>query len=118
MAQARFFRAFAYRNLGELYGGVPLVTEITTTPRYDFKRSSRLETYQYAIDELEAILNDLPETTGTMGRLVRGAAQHNLKVERHQPGVQTLHTPTHWKKVVKVERHQLPIKKQLLMAMM
>ena len=78
MAQARFFRAFAYRNLGELYGGVPLVTEITTTPRYDFERSSRLETYQYAIDELEAILNDLPETTGTMGRLVRGAAQHNL----------------------------------------
>lgn len=64
--------------MGELYGGVPLVTEITTTPRYDFKRSSRLETYQYAIDELEAILNDLPETTGTMGRLVRGAAQHNL----------------------------------------
>lgn len=46
------------RNLGELYGGVPLVTEITTTPRYDFKRSSRLETYQYAIDELEAILNE------------------------------------------------------------
>lgn len=64
--------------MGELYGGVPLVTEITTTPRYDFERSSRLETYQYAIDELEAILNDLPETTGTMGRLVRGAAQHNL----------------------------------------
>ena len=28
-AQARFFRAFAYRNLGELYGGVPIVTEIT-----------------------------------------------------------------------------------------
>ena len=23
-------------------------------------------------------MNDLPETTGTMGRLVRGAAQHNL----------------------------------------
>ena len=35
-AQARFFRAFAYRNLGELYGGVPLVTEVTTSPRYDF----------------------------------------------------------------------------------
>ena len=78
IAQARFFRAFAYRNLGELYGGVPLVTEITTTPRYDFKRSSRVETYQFAIDELEATLKDLPETTGTPGRLVRGAAQHNL----------------------------------------
>lgn len=77
-AQARFFRAFAYRNLGELYGGVPIVTEITTTPRYDFQRTTRVETYQYAIDEMEAILNDLPETTEIPGRLVRGAAQHNL----------------------------------------
>ncbi|MDR1456029.1 MAG: RagB/SusD family nutrient uptake outer membrane protein [Tannerella sp.] len=77
-AQARFFRAFCYRNLGELYGGVPVVTEIATSPRYDFERTTRVETYQFAIDELEAILNDLPETTATPGRLVRGAAQHNL----------------------------------------
>lgn len=77
-AQARFFRAFAYRNLGELYGGVPIVTEITTTPRYDFKRATRIDTYQYAIDEMEAILDDLPETTSVPGRLVKGAAQHNL----------------------------------------
>lgn len=78
VAQARFFRAFAYRNLGELFGGVPLVTEITTTPRYDYSRSTRMETYQFAIDEMEAILNDLPETTAEAGRLVRAAAQHNL----------------------------------------
>lgn len=77
-AQARFFRAFCYRNLGELFGGVPLVTEITTTPRYDFERATRLDTYQFAIDELEAVLNDLPETSTIGGRLVRGAAQHNL----------------------------------------
>jgi hypothetical protein len=78
VAQARFFRAFCYRNLGELYGGVPLVTEITTSPRYDFERATRTATYQFAIDELEDILNDLPETTATPGRLVRAAAQHNL----------------------------------------
>ncbi|MCD7938305.1 MAG: RagB/SusD family nutrient uptake outer membrane protein [Tannerellaceae bacterium] len=78
VAQARFFRAFAYRNLGELYGGVPIVTEISTTARYDFERATRIETYQFAIDEMEAILNDLPETTPVAGRLVRGAAQHNL----------------------------------------
>jgi hypothetical protein len=77
-AQARFFRAFCYRNLGELYGGVPIVTEITTSPHYDFERTTRVETYQFAIDELEAVLNDLPETTATPGRLVRGVAQHNL----------------------------------------
>lgn len=78
VAQARFFRAFAYRNLAELWGGVPIVTEITTTPRYDFKKSTRVETYQFAINELLAIENDLPETTTKGGRLVRGAAQHNL----------------------------------------
>lgn len=78
VAQARFFRAFAYRNLAELFGGVPIVTEISTAPRYDFKRSTRIETYQFAITELEAIENDLPETTVAGGRLVRGAAQHNL----------------------------------------
>ncbi|WP_257669714.1 RagB/SusD family nutrient uptake outer membrane protein [Parapedobacter tibetensis] len=78
LAQARFFRAFAYRNLGELFGGVPIVTEVTTVPRYDYERASRTETYQFAIDELEAVLDDLPETTGAGGRLVRGVAQHNL----------------------------------------
>ncbi len=78
LAEARFFRAFAYRNLGELYGGVPLVTAVTFTPRYDYSRSSRLETYQFAIDEMEAILPSLPVTAGEAGRIVRGAAQHNL----------------------------------------
>jgi hypothetical protein len=78
VAQARFFRAFAYRNLAELFGGVPIVTEITTVPKYDFKRATRVETYQFAIAEMEAIENDLPETTATGGRLVKGAAQHNL----------------------------------------
>jgi starch-binding outer membrane protein, SusD/RagB family len=78
IAQARFFRAFAYKNLAELFGGVPLVTDIETTARYDYVRSSRVDTYQFAIDEMEAIINDLPETTSSGGRLVKGAAYHNL----------------------------------------
>lgn len=78
IAQAKFFRAFAYRNLGQLFGGVPIVDEIITEPRFDFVRSTRIETYQFAIDDLEAILNDLPETTTSGGRIVRGAAQHFL----------------------------------------
>ncbi|AWO02068.1 RagB/SusD family nutrient uptake outer membrane protein [Chitinophaga alhagiae] len=78
VAQARFFRAFAYRNLGEIFGGVPIVTEPVSTPQFNFKRSTRVETYQFAIDELLAIENDLPVTTDKGGRLVRGAAQHNL----------------------------------------
>ena len=78
LAQAKFFRAFAYRNLGELFGGVPIVKEIVTSPRYDFERTTRVQTYQFAIDELEAILNDLPVTTALKGRLTKGAAQHLL----------------------------------------
>lgn len=78
IAQARFFRAYAYRNLGELYGGVPLVENMSFEPKYDFVRSSRIETYQFAIDDLEAALDDLPEKTNQGGRIVRGAAQHYL----------------------------------------
>ena len=78
IAQARFFRAFAYKNLGQLFGGVPIVTEIATVPRYDYERATRVETYQFAIDEMLAIVNDLPETTNAGGRVVRAAAQHNL----------------------------------------
>ncbi len=78
IAQARFFRAYAYGILAELYGGVPLVTETATEPRYDYVRETRAATYQFAIDELEAIVNDLPLTTTRDGKLVRGAAQHYL----------------------------------------
>lgn len=87
-AQARFFRAFAYLNLGELFGGVPIVTEIVTKPRYDFKRVSRVDTYKYVIDELLAIENDLPVTTTQGGRLVRGAAQHMLSRALLAEGIQ------------------------------
>lgn len=78
VAQAKFFRAFAYRNLAELFGGVPIVTEIATEARYDYKRATRAETYQFAITELLAIENDLPNTTPAGGRIVKGVAQHNL----------------------------------------
>ena len=78
LAQAKFFRAYAYRNLGELWGGVPLVLQMYFEPKYDFVRSTRLETYQCAIDDLEAALPDLPEQTEQGGRIVKGAAQHYL----------------------------------------
>jgi hypothetical protein len=61
-----------------LFGGVPIVTEITTAPKYDFKRATRVETYQFAITEMLAVENDFPETTAIGGRLVKGAVQHNL----------------------------------------
>jgi hypothetical protein len=78
LAQAKFFRAFCYRNLAELFGGVSLVTEVVTAPRYDYTRAGHVETYEFITGDLESILNDLPETTVEGGRIVRGAAQHLL----------------------------------------
>ena len=78
IAQAHFFRAYAYMNLAECFGGVFIVEELCTEPRFDFERSSRVDTYQYAIDELKDRLEDFPEVSPTKGKLVRGAAQHIL----------------------------------------
>ena len=78
IAQARFFRAKTYGSLAQLFGGVSIVTEVASEPKFDYTRSSRAEVYQFAIDELEAILNDLPEITDQPGRVVKGAAQHFL----------------------------------------
>jgi len=78
IAQARFFRAFAHLNLAELWGGVSIVTEVYDEPRYDFKRETRVAVYQFAIDELTAIENDLPVTSVAGGKIVRGVAQHFL----------------------------------------
>lgn len=63
VAQAKFFRAFAYRNLGELWGGVPIVDRIISEAKYDFVRATRIETYQFAINDLESIVDYLPEQT-------------------------------------------------------
>lgn len=78
IAQAKFFRAYGYRNLAELFGGVSIVTTVSKVPQYDFKRSTRVETYQFAIDDLLAAEKDLPETSVSGGRVVKGAAQHYL----------------------------------------
>src|SRR5690606_23265203 len=36
VAEASFFRAWGYRLLGHLYGGVPIVLEETDSPRRDY----------------------------------------------------------------------------------
>ena len=45
-SEAKFFRAWAYRGLAGLYGGVPLVIEETTKPKRDYERATREETWQ------------------------------------------------------------------------
>jgi hypothetical protein len=89
IAQARFFRAYAHGMLAELFGGVPIVTELVSEPRYDYERATREACYQFAIDEIEAIVGDLPETTTQGGRLVKGAAQNYLSEFYLALGIET-----------------------------
>lgn len=77
-AQAKFFRAKSHGQAAELFGRVAIVDAPTTTVRFDYEQSERSEIYQFAIDDLEAILNDLPEATNEPGRVVRAVAQHYL----------------------------------------
>ncbi len=59
-AQARFFRGYMYKILGDLYGGVPLVLESVKEPARDYTRASREETYNQAISDLEFARDNLP----------------------------------------------------------
>ena len=79
-ARARFFRAFAYRNLAYLYGGVPIVLEEVVTPKTDFTRATRKEVYAKVIDDLKFAAANLPSLSGTIkdGEVSIQAAQHLL----------------------------------------
>jgi tetratricopeptide (TPR) repeat protein len=78
IAEARYFRGFAYRNLANIYGGVPIVSTPTTTVKVDYVRSTRTEVYQFALADLTFAAANLPLTTTQPGRVVRAAADHML----------------------------------------
>lgn len=78
VGEARFFRAFAYRNLANIYGGVPIVDKPATTPRFDYVRSKREDVWAFAKADLEFARLWLPVTTTKPGRVVRAAADHLL----------------------------------------
>ncbi|MFT3948019.1 MAG: RagB/SusD family nutrient uptake outer membrane protein [Agriterribacter sp.] len=78
IAEARFFRGFAYRNLANVFGGVPIVTEPFTEAKDDFVRNTREECWAFAKADLEYAGTYLPLTTTSPGRVVRAAADHFL----------------------------------------
>ena len=72
IAEARFLRAFAYYNLMDLYGQVPLTTEISTDLP---QQSSRSELFNFVETELLAISDDLlPSGSNEYGRVDKVAA--------------------------------------------
>ena len=78
-AEARFFRAFCYRMLAQLYGGVPLVLVETAEPKRDYVRATREAVYQQCVDDLLFAVRELPNITEVDdARISKQVAQHLL----------------------------------------
>ncbi len=72
IAEARFIRAYAYYNLMDLYGNVPLVTEITTDLPF---QADRQQLFDFVESELLEIQDKLkPSGTNEYGRVDEVAA--------------------------------------------
>lgn len=79
VAEAKLFRAWSYRQLVHLFGGVPLVLEEATSPRSDYTRASKEDVLkQIVLDATEAAASLPTVAAATDGRLNKAVANHLL----------------------------------------
>lgn len=80
IAEAKFFRAWSYRCLVHLYGGVPLVEHEIKEAKRDFVRATKEETYDFIIKDLLDAAAGLPdvEAVSLPGKASSAAAYHLL----------------------------------------
>lgn len=73
VAEAKFFRAFSYFNLVQIYGDVILVKEPLDTDSETLygKRNDRGEVVDFILQDLQEAADALPETSTEAGRLNR-----------------------------------------------
>ena len=77
--QAKFFRAYAYTVLANLYGGVPIVDRQITEPKFDYQRATKEEVLQFIRQDLEDAAAALPPVAAeSNGRIYQAAAWHLL----------------------------------------
>ncbi|WP_020529931.1 RagB/SusD family nutrient uptake outer membrane protein [Flexithrix dorotheae] len=75
--QALFFRGYTYNFLANIYGGVPIVAERITVPKFDFVRVPREEVLRFAANDLE-LASELLAVAVPDGRVPKAAAFHLL----------------------------------------
>lgn len=80
LAEAQFFRAFMYRTLVAIYGGLPIFNEAVSSPRTDLVRASEEEVYNFIIADLQFASDNLPDAGSEEqpGRITKAAARHLL----------------------------------------
>jgi starch-binding outer membrane protein, SusD/RagB family len=79
-AEARFFRAYAYRTLVYLYGDVPYVESILYDFKLNFTRTPKAEVLSHIVDDLKFAAENLPANPDQVkdGKLTKWAAYHLL----------------------------------------
>ncbi|SDE00972.1 RagB/SusD family nutrient uptake outer membrane protein [Pedobacter soli] len=79
-AEARFFRAYAYRTLVYLFGDVPYVETILYDFKLNFTRTPKAEVLGHIIDDLKFASQYLPANPDQVkdGKLTKWAAYHLL----------------------------------------
>jgi len=78
-ARAKFFRAFAYRTLAYLYGGVPLELNEVTEPKRNYVRATKAAVLDQAIADLKFAAANLPVITRVQdGEISNLVANHLL----------------------------------------
>ncbi len=79
-AEARFFRAYAYRSLLYLYGDVPWVETIQQPFVLNFTRTPKAEVLGHVVDDLKFAAENLPSNPDEVkpGKLTKWAALHLL----------------------------------------
>ena len=78
IGEARFLRAYYYFLLVRSFGDVTLVTEMVDEPITHFERTPAADVYDFIIEELEAAIEELPDSQSDYGRVTKRAAQHML----------------------------------------
>ena len=78
VAEAKFFRAYAYRVLVQLYGGVPIIDNEIGVTVNNLTRATKAEVYDFIVEDLLAAIPDLNAEEPLPGRITKAAAYHLL----------------------------------------
>ena len=78
VAEAKFFRGWAYFELVSLWGPVPIYTKEVTTPDQFQPRAAEDKVYDQIIQDLKDAAAGLPPTTSDLGRATQPAANAML----------------------------------------
>lgn len=76
--EVQFLRAYYYFLLVQNFGGVSIVTERFTEPVIQFERNSAEEVYDFIINEMNAALELVPESSNETGRVTKRVIRHFL----------------------------------------